>query len=299
MTVRLPDGVLGMARRGEEWADWVARLPRLVEALMAEWRLTQDDIAQHGNCALVLPVRTADDIPAMLKVAFPDEESAHEHLALHHWAGVGAVLLLRADPARRAMLLERLQHRKLDDIDALDACEVVGGLYAELHRPAPPQLRRLSGVLNDWATQLERLPREAPIPRRLVEQAHSITQDFRVDADTDGLLVHGDLHYLNVLAADRRPWLAIDPKPLSGDPHYEVAPMLWNRWAEVANSGNVRDAVRRRFHTSIDAGGLDEHRARDWVVLRETMNVVWELDDPEQGPDWVTASVAIAKAVQD
>ena len=41
------------------------------------------------------------------------------------------------------------------------------------------------------------------------------------------------------MAADRQPWLAIDPKPMSGDPHYELAPMLWNRFEEL--DGDVRN----------------------------------------------------------
>ena len=50
---------------------------------------------------------------------------------------------------------------------------------------------------------------------------------------------------------------------MNGDPHYEVAPMLWNRWDEL--TGNIRDGVRRRFYTLVDAAGLDEERARAWV----------------------------------
>ena len=57
------------------------------------------------------------------------------------------------------------------------------------------------------------------------------------DAST-GTMTHGDLHYANVLAADREPWLVIDPKPMSGDPHYEPAPLLWNRWDEL--DGDIR-----------------------------------------------------------
>ena len=81
-------------------------------------------------------------------------------------------------------------------------------------------------------------------------------------------MIHGDLHYENVLAGDREPWLVIDPKPMSGDPHYELAPMLWNRWDEAVATGDLRIALRRRFHTLVDAAGLDEDRARDWVVVR-------------------------------
>ena len=96
-------------------------------------------------------------------------------------------------------------------------------------------------------------------------------------------MIHGDLHYENVLAADREPWLVIDPKPMAGDPHYEVAPLLWNRWDEVVASGDVRDAVRRRFHTVVDTAGLDEDRARDWVVVREMHNAMWASRTPRRG----------------
>jgi streptomycin 6-kinase len=143
------------------------------------------------------------------------------------------------------------------------------------------------------------LPRSAPVPRRLVEQALSIAGDLAADPSTDGVLVHTDLHYANVLAGERQPWLVIDPKPLSGDPHVEPAPMLWNRWDEVVASGDVRDAVRRRFFALVDAALLDEDRARAWVVLREVVNAVEELDELEPDRQWITASITIAKAVQD
>ena len=288
-----------MAARGDSWADWVRALPGTVRELLDEWQLTVDGAPKHGYCSLVLPVRPPSGRPAVLKTGFPDEESEHEHLALQHWHGNGAVQLLRADPHRRALLLERLHDETLTELWDLEACEVVGRLYGRLHVPAPPQLRRLSGQLIRWQQQLEELPRSAPVPRRLVEQSLAIARDLAGDDSTDGLMIHGDLHFDNVLAADREPWLVIDPKPLSGDPHYEPAPMLWNRWDEVVASGDVRDAVRRRFHTIIDTAGLDEDRARDFVVLRLVLNAVWELEEREPDGSWITCCITIAKAVQE
>jgi streptomycin 6-kinase len=305
--MQLPDGVLGMARRGGAWADWVDGLPALVEGLLEEWQLTTDGWMMHGFVALVVPVRTTSNRPAVLKVSFPDEESEHEHLALQHWHGRGAVQLLRADPHRSAMLLERLHPERLDDVSDLGACEVVAGLYAQLHVPALPQLRLLTAYVDRWADDLAALPRGAPLPRRLVEQAISLSRDFVSDPSSTGTLVHGDLHYENVMAADRQDWLAIDPKPVSGDPHYEVAPMLWNRFDELATTTGqgVRSGVRARFHTLVDHAGLDEQRARDWVVVRMMDNACWRLRDESGteriGPDeeYLTMCIAIAKAVQD
>jgi streptomycin 6-kinase len=297
--VRVPDDVLAMAARGEAWARWVDGLPGSAHDLLTGWGLRADGEPMHGFCSLVLPVHTEHRTSAVLKMGFPDEESEHEHLALQHWHGNGAVRLLRADPRRRAMLLERLSSDTLEELWDVDACEVVGGLYGRLHIPAPPQLRPLSGRVRAWVDELSVLPRNAPVPRRLVEQALSIARGFADDPRTDGVLVHTDLHYANVLAGERQPWLAIDPKPLSGDPHFEPAPMLWNRWDEVVASGDVRDSVRRRFHTLVDTALLDEDRARDWVVLREVVNAVDELGAVEPDRGWITASIAIAKAVQE
>lgn len=271
----------------------------VARGLVDEWDLTADGPSRTGHSSVVVPVRTASGRPAVLKVGRTVREPRHEELALQRWHGDGAVLLLRADPHRRALLLERLHDETLTELWDVEACEVVGQLYGRLHVPAPPQLRRLTAELGRWRGRLEGLPRNAPVPRRLVEQSLAVTRDLAADDATDGVLVHGDLHFDHVLAADREPWLAVAPRPLNGDPHFEPAPMLWTRWDEVVASGDVRDAVRRRFHTLVDTAGLDEGRARDWAVLRAVLDAVRALEAAEPVPAAVTRSVTIAKAVQD
>jgi streptomycin 6-kinase len=300
----IPSGLLGFADRGADWASWLDALPRLVASVVEDWDLTYDGPPTHGNCALVVPVRTTGGRPAVVKFAWPHDEEEHEHLALQALHGNGMVELYRADPKRHVMLLERLHAEDLRSLGDVEACEVAASFYERIHIPALPQLRTLTSYIDRWNADLRVLPNEAPVPRRLVEQAISLGRSFVEDRDTIGQMIHGDLHYENVLAADREPWLVIDPKPMSGDPHYEVAPLLWNRWDEVLESGNVRDAVRRRFNAVVDTAGLDEGRARDWVVVREMHNAMWCIDESPngldaEGRDWVTRCIAIAKAVQD
>jgi streptomycin 6-kinase len=302
-----PPAFTAQAARDERFRAFVDRLPRLVADLLDDWALGVDGDPWHGHGAVVLPVRTTGGRPAALKVTYPHDEAEHEHLGLQAWHGNGTVQLLRADPRRWALLLERLHgDEDLGTIDALEACEVVAGFYPRLHVPALPQLRRLSTYVATWTDRLAALPVDAPVPHRLVEQAVSLGRDLASDPGTDARMIHGDLHYANVLAGDREPWLVIDPKPVAGDPHYEVAPLLWNRWDEVVASGDVRAAVRRRFHTVVDAAGLDEERARDWVVVRELHNVLWCIEDAERARTpldaddraYVTRAVSVAKAVQ-
>lgn len=282
-----------------------------IRDLLVEWELQADGGSWHGACSVVLPVVTADGTAAALKVGTVDDESEHEHLALQHWHGRGAVRLLRADPGRRALLLERLEPTDLGELWDEEACEIVAGLYGHLHRAPLPQLRTQAWYVERWAAALRCDAREVPVPRRLVEQALSLAADL--GAEPVRAVIHADLHFGNVLRGHRdgrATWLAIDPKPTNGDPHYELEPMLRNRFDDYrlpGALGSVRDGIRRRFHTLVDVAGLDEHRARDWVVVRSVLNAHWthrdavregrSLTDDERSH--LTACIAVAKAVQD
>lgn len=269
--------------------------------MLVEWQLAWDGTFITGETAVALPVVTEVGELAVLKVGFPHPEAEHEHLALRAWDGDGVVRLLRADPRRSLLLLERADPgQDLTGVPIVQACEVIARLYGRLHRQPLPQLVRLSDLAARWVDELSELRTLRVVPRRLIDQAVGLARDFATDPDTDSALIHTDLHYGNVLAAEREPWLVIDPKPLTGDPAYEVAPLLWNRWDDALASSSARTAVLERLYTVVDTAELDEDRVRDWVVVRCLVNVVWAHQDggTRGGSRLVTRSMTIAKAVQ-
>lgn len=276
-----------MAARGDDWKQWVDELPRVIADLVGQWKLRPDGGISHGSTSAVQCVRLLDSTPAVLKVSFPAAANEHSHLALRRWNGNGAVRLLSADPPRRALLLERLRPVTLDTVPDVDACAVVAQLYRRLHVPPMPQLPSLPVVLEQWASELEALPRSAPTPHRLVEQAVALCRELA--AEPASAVVHGNLHYGNVHVSERDSWLAISPKPINGDPHYELAPMLWHRFDELA--GSIREGVRHRFYTLVERAELDEQRARAWVIVRATRAST-------ANPADATRFVTLAKAVQ-
>lgn len=303
----IPPGLDRQRSLGPEWAAWLDRLPGLVGDLVDDWELRLDGPLWHGFCSLVAPVHTPSGSEAVLKIGLPDDESEHEHLALQRWRGRGVVRLLRADPARRALLLERLDRLDLSDHWDQEACEIVAGLYPRLHVPPMPQLREQAWYVRRWAAALERDTDAVPVPRRLVEQTLALAAELCAERPT--VVIHGDLHYENVLLGERGgepAWLAIDPKPTNGDPHYEIEPMLRNRFEEYGDVGSVRDGIRRRFHTLVDTAGLVEERARDWVVVRSILDAHWAFADAVRAGramsvaerDHVTRCITVAKAVQ-
>ena len=300
MSIVIPEsfcaGVTGRAPEPQISGDaWLLQLPGLVEASLAEWDLTLDGDPLHGACALVLPVRLRDDSTGVLKVTWPHADAEHEHLALQHWGGRGAVRLLAANPGRWTMLLERLDSgHDLQDVPIDEACQVIGGLLRQLDHPALPALSRLSAEAARLVERLDSAPRA--IPRRFVEQARAVLFDLMTDEAIDSRMVHTDLHYGNVLAADRQPWLAIDPKPLAADPAFAVTPVLWNRWDEAVSSGDLRRHLRRRLSIVCEAAGLDEERARSWSIAREVQLALWAATDVDAGE--LTKAITIIKAMQ-
>ena len=223
--------------------------------------------------------------PAVLKLDLPHDEArarAARAAALARQRGRAAAAR-RPAPVGAAARAAARRDVDLRSVDEVEACEIVAELYGRLHVPAPPQLRRLSAYVERWtdglagaAARRTRAPPAGGAGGVPGARASSATP-----RPTSGM-IHGDLHYENVLAADREPWLVIDPKPMSGDPHFEPAPMLWNRWDEVVASGNVRDAVRRRFHTLVDTA--DARRGPRAGLGRRSAsvhNVLWTIEDAD------------------
>ncbi|MCW2804080.1 MAG: Aminoglycoside/hydroxyurea antibiotic resistance kinase [Propionibacteriaceae bacterium] len=264
---------------------WIAALPGLAADCLDRWQLRIDGVPSFGAVALVVPVTRADGTVAALKLQPVDEQTGGEAGALRLWAGLGAVRLLEHDAGSGSMLLDRLDaQRPLATVeDDLAALEVIAGLLARLNAvPAPPGLRRLGDIA---AAMLDEVPPTLrllsnPDERRLLNTCAAQVRELLGDP-VDNRLLHWDLHYSNVLATDPfddvQPWLAIDPKPLAGDPGFELLPALWNRWGDVVATNDVTRGVLRRFDLMIDILDLDWQRARAWTLARVLQNALWDV----------------------
>jgi streptomycin 6-kinase len=87
-------------------------------------------------------------------------------------------------------------------------------------------------------------------------------------------LVHADLHYGNVLAGTRQPWLAIHPKAVTGDPELSVPELMWAGLDEAGNAGDIRALLA----ALTPAAALDPAKARAWTIVRAVDYWLWGLD---------------------
>ncbi|MCR8575293.1 aminoglycoside phosphotransferase family protein [Streptomyces sp. Isolate_219] len=266
---------------GEEGTAWIAGLPDLAAEFLDRWELERDGAAAAGEASLVLPVLRDDGTRAVLKLQMPREETRAAVIGLRTWDGEGMVRLLDDSPESGTMLLERLDGaRTLASIEDDDvAMGILAGLQARLVRvPAPQGLRSLGDIATEM---LEQVPRAVtaladPADRQHLRGWASAVAEL-VGEPGDRML-HWDLHYDNVLAAEREPWLAIDPEPLSGDPGFDLWPALDSRWEDVVAKGDPLRRVRRRFDLLTEVLGLDRARATGWTLGRLLQNELWDIE---------------------
>ncbi|CAL9334717.1 hypothetical protein SUDANB58_00142 [Streptomyces sp. enrichment culture] len=283
---------------GEEGRAWIAGLPALAAEFLDRWELGRDGAVRAGEASLVLPVLRKDGTRAVLKLQMPRKETTAALIGLRTWNGEGTVRLLDHDPDSSTMLLERLDAaRTLASIEDDDiAMGILAGIQARLVRvPAPRGLRSLGDIA---AEMLEKVPEAVaaladPADRRLLRCWASAVAEL-VGEPGDRIL-HWDLHYGNVLAAQREPWLAIDPEPLAGDPGFDLWPALDSRWDDVVAKGDTSRVVRRRFDLLTEVLGLDRARATGWTLGRLLQNALWDIDDGETA--LAPSSVAITQSL--
>lgn len=287
---------------GARGRPWIDALPSLAADLLDHWQLRLDGRPACGAVALVVPVLRADDTPAALKLQPVDDETRGEPIALRTWDGRGAVRLLEHDPDSGSMLLERLSDRSLQTMeDDLAALSIIAELLTRLGAvPAPPGVPRLADVMGRLLDEVPHVLTLASDPqRRLIEDCADAVRELL--PDSGDRLLHLDLHFYNTLASlpsrRREPWLAIDPKPLAGDPGFELLPALHNRWDDVVATGDVARAVRRRFDLMTDTLGLERERARGWTLGCILQSVMWDAKNSDttvhSGADAAIAQVLL------
>ncbi|MET9216738.1 MULTISPECIES: aminoglycoside phosphotransferase family protein [unclassified Nocardia] len=276
---------------------WLAALPGMVEDLLDLWSCVPDGPTMHGEVGIVVPVRPRALPPAVIKISYPRPDIRHEPDAFTVWNGRGAVHLHERDDDRCAMLLERAGATLATVTDPEKAIAIQGALTRRLAVEAPAGLPRLSDQARDWARSIRATTATLgdPLPGRVVDAALATLRDL--GPDQPNLLVHGDLHDANVLASEREPWLAIDPKCVVGDPARDALDVIRSpRFDRELRAANPKARILRLLDIYCDAAELDPVRVRRWTQAGAVREALWGRVDGD--PGWlVFATDQLAEAL--
>nr|WP_319384839.1 aminoglycoside phosphotransferase family protein [uncultured Roseibium sp.] len=270
---QIPDKLLWLGKK-QAGREWLNRLPVLFEA--ARTRFNLQSVGQPftgGYVSLVLPARRGHE-DVVLKLQFVHRETRHEADALRLWNGKGACRLLDQDPDLGALLLERCRPgRYLADATDTDQLSILADLLRKLLVPARAPFTPLNEEAAAWMSSIEKDWRDAekPCEKRLVDAAVAAVNDFGSE-ETPSVILHQDLHGHNILSAEREPWLAIDPKPLAGDPAFALSPIV-----RSFEFGHTQEASLYRLDRLSEELELDRERARLWTIAQ---TMAWAFDSP-------------------
>ncbi|MEU5538143.1 aminoglycoside phosphotransferase family protein [Streptomyces sp. NPDC020362] len=254
--------------------DWLARLPEAAERAVARRELSVERIqVPGGRSSLVVLVRRPDDSPAVLKLAPPRARPESERAALAHWAGLGAVQLLAADPedaAEGVLLLERLHPdvsvRSLPEAKALlEAAGTLRRLWVE-----PPGGHAFETVAERTGRQAEAMRASAeadPETAALVGAALAAREEL-LAAPPEHRLLHGTFRQSKVLAGERMPWLAVGPDPVVGECAFDLARLVRDRVEDLIAVPSGAATTRRRIKRLAESLDVDLERLRGWTLFR-------------------------------
>jgi len=278
---------------GPAGADWLARVPELLDVCVAQWSLSLGAPYADSSYSYVVRVARADGTPAVLKLSFPSEHVGREAAALRAFAGRGSVALFAYEASAGAILLERaepgMQLAQLcqgDDERATSiAADVVRTLDCQL--PSNFAFPSVETWLSDARSISERTEL-SPVVRALVSDALAVASEL-VRSSSQNLLLHGDLHQFNILAGGET-WLAIDPSGIVGERECEIGPLILNP-VELLRQPGLSEFLNRRLRQLCDEVGLDRRRAHAWSFVRAVLAILWSLEDHGEAPEeWIACS---------
>ncbi|MCW3100783.1 MAG: aminoglycoside/hydroxyurea antibiotic resistance kinase [Chthonomonadaceae bacterium] len=276
---------------GAEGAQWLAHLPLRIAELEQAWGFRVGPAFDHGGAvSWVAPVELEDGSEAVLKIGIPHDEARFESQALRFLEGRGAVRLLQASEDGFALLLERCVPGT--DLWSLDeeegnavACRILARMWREPELGAP--FISLSDSVAKWWDDLPHNTTAAACEGEVVAEAVARGRELAA-SQPQSVLLHGDFHPGNVLAAQREPWLFIDPKPLVGEPAYDLAQWLYNRSRFVMQSDNAVAILRQQIDRFATDLGLDPARIAGWAFVKA---LGWEC-----GPEVFTLFQKVAQS---
>lgn len=254
-------------------AAWLSELPSVVESLARDWSLTIGATLRGGHAALVVEASLADETAAVLKIGVPGtrRDLGFEAAALRLADGDGCARLLRDDPVRDALLLERLGAALYDVVpDPATRHDILCDVAARLWRPVGPDVDLPTGAdkARHCADLLPQLWEETgrPCSQETVDDAlECMNRRRRAHDDRRAVLVHGDVHDLNALQAADGTFKLVDPGGLRAEPACDLGTI-------VRCNPDSSDDLRARAKRLAARTGVDATAIWEWGTIHRVIS---------------------------
>jgi streptomycin 6-kinase len=195
-------------RFGEDVNEWVDQVPARVADLAARWHLTVGELYPAGNSSIAIRCG-AGVLKLSPQVDFLAEQVEIMQLFVHSRR---VPMVFSSEPG--AVLMETIEPGTF--VDEAPPPEDFAGLMRDLHEAGDPTKarRELGGYTEEIFERFEKRGVDIGSPRRL--------RDELVASQPETVLLHGDLHFHNIIHGPGNRLIAIDPKACAGERAFDA-----------------------------------------------------------------------------
>lgn len=281
---------------GTVGSSWLTQLPNIIAILTQQWQL--DELRPAENLSyhyILLGYQNAK--PIALKIGCDSAAFNNEKQALKIYNGNGCIQLLDSNAEYNALLLERAMPgsslKQLFPLQDTVAVTETVNIMQQLHAIAiPPDIN--IPLIDDWLALLNN-PHPALAHNAHIHQAQTLARHL-LDTQTKKVLLHGDLHYDNILLCDTG-WKAIDPKGIIGEQAYEIGACIRNPCPELLEQPNPGTITKQRLALFAQLLHMDQQRLWQWSYVQAVLAGCWAMQDGQTNPDMALAEAIILNSL--
>lgn len=262
---------------GDKGAQWVKKLPHLIESCMQMWKLFNVKTVPNLTYNYVAYAQQSNK-RVILKIRCSEKELAKEISALQAFADYGAIRILFYDYTLSAMILECIEPgisliSLFPDQDTL-ATEIAAQVLCKLHQAPIPEDQSFLTLKQ----MLPKFDKEFSDLSLFIERARMLRAHL-LATQTREILLHGDFHHDNILLGEDNTWFAIDPEGIIGDPGYDMGLFIRNPSACLLDQPEIEKVIAKRIKYFSEFFKYDRERLYQWTYLQTISSAYWSLED--------------------
>jgi len=249
-----------------------------VERYLRKWSLSNPVELARTPTSNVYRVQTEEEV-AVLKLLTPlgKKDEGSSAAVLRCYEGRGCVRLIEADD--QALLLSYADGRPLSDLVSDGRDDEATGVICQLVQKLLSYGNGMPAGLKSTRDSFEALFRWCALhPNDLMLRTASELAAKLLASENRQVLLHGDIHHMNILWSSRDGWVAIDPKGLVGDPCYDLANVFYNPdfLPQLIDSQDRIEMLSAKFSAFFN---FDRQRILEFAFAFGCLSAIWALED--------------------
>ncbi len=265
-------------RKGEQWLQ---DLPEIIRQSCKKWSLKIETIFPNLSYNFVASCIDQEGEKFVLKIGVPEEDSPimFEKKALEAFAGKGAVKVVKFDKNLHAMLLERaIEGKTLGEVCGEDYEKAVKIAIEVMQKlPRRPLNKNEFINLESWIEGLNKAV-ETNFQIEKISKAQKYFADL-IEPFEKKILLHGDIHFDNILSAPGETFLVIDPKGVVGEIGYEIAVFLNDLAGWTEHLENQKAILNSALESFSESFKVSPENLRKWAFSFAILSAWWMMED--------------------